>query len=153
MTGPARWLRGPPAGAVTVAAVTGVVTRLPALGLLPLYLLAVLPVAVRWGAGPAAAVAVVSTVLFGHLFPPSARRWWFAEVDNAAATGVFLVTAVVVGELAASRSPPRSSRPPSRTRRAPGWIDPDQQPGRRGHHARRLAPPVSPAPPGRRVPS
>ncbi|GAA4473699.1 DUF4118 domain-containing protein [Phytohabitans houttuyneae] len=105
MTGAARWLRGLPAGAVAVAAVTGAVAllepHLPALGLLPLYLLAVLPVAVRWGAGPAAVVSVASTALFGHLFLPSSRRWWFTEVDNAAATGVFLVTAVVVGNLAA----------------------------------------------------
>ena len=105
MTHTARWLRGLPAGAVAVAAVTAVVAllepHLPALGLLPLYLLAVLPVAVRWGAGPAAVVSVVSTVLFGHLFLPSSRRWWFAEVDNGVAIGVFLVTAVVVGNLAA----------------------------------------------------
>jgi signal transduction histidine kinase len=105
LTSAARWLRGLPAGAVAVAAVTAVVAllepHLPALGLLPLYLLAVLTVAVWWGAGPAAVVAVASTVLFGHLFLPSSRRWWFTEVDNAAATGVFLVTAVVVGNLAA----------------------------------------------------
>ena len=100
-----RWLRGLLAGAVGVAAVTAVVAllepHLPAMSLLVLYLLAVLPVAVRWGAGPAAVVSVVSTVLFGHLFLPSSRRWWFAEMDNAAAIGVFLVTAVVVGNLAA----------------------------------------------------
>jgi signal transduction histidine kinase len=100
-----RWVRGLPAGAAAIAAVTGAVAllepHLPALGLLPLYLLAVLPVAVRWGAGPAAVVSVASTALFGHLFLPSSRRWWFTEVDNAAATGVFLVTAVVVGNLAA----------------------------------------------------
>ncbi|BCB76294.1 GAF domain-containing protein [Phytohabitans flavus] len=103
--GAGRWLGGLLAGAVGVAAVTTVVAllepSLPALGLLPLYLLAVLPVAVRWGAGPAAVVSVASTVLLGYLFLPSSRRLWFAEVDNAAATGVFLVTAVVVGNLAA----------------------------------------------------
>ncbi|MGN9909846.1 DUF4118 domain-containing protein [Phytohabitans sp. LJ34] len=101
----ARWLRGLLAGAVGVAAVTAVVAlvepHLPAMSLLVLYLLAILPVAVRWGAGPAAVVSVVSTVLFGHLFLPSSRRWWFTEVDNAVAIGVFLVTAVVVGDLAA----------------------------------------------------
>jgi len=83
------------------AAIALLEPHLPAFGLLPLYLLAVLPVAVRWGAGPAAVVSVASTVLFGYLFLPSGRRWWFAELDNAAATAVFLVTAVVVGNLAA----------------------------------------------------
>jgi signal transduction histidine kinase len=88
-----------------IAAVTGVVAilrpHLPVLSLLVLYLLAVLPVALRWGAGPAAAVAVLSTVAFGYLFLPLNRQWWIAEARNVVALGVFVVTAVVVGNLAA----------------------------------------------------
>ena len=74
-----RWLSGLLVGAATVGAVTGVVAllepHLPVLGLLVLYLLAVLPVAVRFGAGPAAAVSVLSTAVFGYLFLPQHGAW------------------------------------------------------------------------------
>jgi signal transduction histidine kinase len=101
----ARWLYGLATGALIGAAVTGVVALLdphvPVLSLLVLYLLAVLPVAVRWGAGPAMAVSVLCTAVFAYLFLPPHRAWDLAEPRNAVALGVFLVTAVVVGDLAA----------------------------------------------------
>jgi signal transduction histidine kinase len=101
----AHWLSGLLAGAAMATVVTGAVVlldpHLPALTLLVLYLLPVLVVAVRWGAGPAAVVAVLSTLVFGYLFLPPHRTWWVGDARNVVAVGVFLVTAVVVGNLAA----------------------------------------------------
>jgi signal transduction histidine kinase len=88
-----------------VAAVTALIALLEPhvpglLGLPSLYLLAVLPVALWWGVGFAVAVAVASSAVFAYLFVPPARS---VEVDpqHLIALGVFLVTAVVVGQLAA----------------------------------------------------
>jgi signal transduction histidine kinase len=87
-----------------VAAVTGVVALLkphvPTLSLLVLYLLAVLPVAVLWGARLAAVTSVISITVFALLLPP-ADSILVADSRNGVALGVFLVTAVVVAELAA----------------------------------------------------
>jgi signal transduction histidine kinase len=100
-----RWLVGPLVGALLIAAVTGVVAlaapHLPVLNLLVLYLLPVLPVAVRWGAGPAAAIAVLGTVVFAVLFLPPHPDWLVADSGHAVALGVFVVTAVMVANLAA----------------------------------------------------
>jgi len=86
-----------------VAAVTGVVALLaphvPVLSLLALYLLAVLPVAVVWGARLAAVTSVLSITVFA-LFLPRVGSVWVAESRNVVALGVLLVTAVVVAELA-----------------------------------------------------
>jgi signal transduction histidine kinase len=99
-----RWLSGLLASVAMVAAVTGVVALLrphvPVLSLLVLYLLAVLPVAVVWGARLAALTSVMSVAVFA-LFAPRGRSAWVADSRNLAALGVFLLTAVVVGELAA----------------------------------------------------
>ncbi|GAA0911725.1 GAF domain-containing protein [Virgisporangium aurantiacum] len=101
----ARWLSGLVAGVAMGGGVTVVIAvlqpELPSLSLLVLYMLAVLPVAVRWGAGPAAVVAVLSTVVFGFVFLPPRNVWWVAERRNIVALGVFVLTAVVVGNLAA----------------------------------------------------
>ncbi|TWD84734.1 histidine kinase/DNA gyrase B/HSP90-like ATPase [Kribbella amoyensis] len=100
-----RWWRGVLAGSVLVAVVTGVLALLdnfvPALGLLVLYLLAVLPVAVIWGAVPAALTSMVGIGTFTIAFLSHERTTWGAERRNIVALGVFLVTAVVVAELAA----------------------------------------------------
>jgi len=98
----ARWLRGLLAGLALVAVVTGVVALLephvPVLGLLVLYLFAVLPVAVVWGALPAAATSIIGVGTFAFIFlSPTDRP---AERPQAVALAVFLVTAVVVAELA-----------------------------------------------------
>jgi signal transduction histidine kinase len=99
-----RWVSGLLASAALVAAVTGVVAllepHLPVLSLLVLYLLAVLPVAVGWGARLAALTSVASIAVFA-LFLPSTGSVWAADSRNLAALAVFLLTAVVVGELAA----------------------------------------------------
>jgi signal transduction histidine kinase len=99
-----RWLSGLLASVAMVAAVTGVVALLkphvPVLSLLVLYLLAVLPVAVVWGARLAAVTSVISVAVFA-LFVPQLGSAWVADSRNLAALGVFLLTAVVVGELAA----------------------------------------------------
>jgi signal transduction histidine kinase len=102
-----RWLSGLAAGAVLVTAASGLLALLepqvPDLrGLAPVYVLAVLPVALRWGAGPGAAVAVASAVAYMFLFVPP--QWSFAIGDAryAISPGVFLLTAVVIAYLAAS---------------------------------------------------
>ena len=99
-----RWLSGLLASVAMVAAVTGIVALLkphvPVLSLLVLYLLAVLPVAVVWGARLAALTSVMSVAIFA-LFVPQLGSAWVADSRNLAALGVFLLTAVVVGDLAA----------------------------------------------------
>lgn len=100
----ARWLRGLLASLVLVAVVTGVIALLkphvPVLSLLVLYLLAVLPVAVVWGARLAAVTSVLSVVAFAFLLPQEGSVW-IADVRNVVGLGVFLVTSFVVAELAA----------------------------------------------------
>ena len=99
-----RWLSGLLASVAMVAAVTGVVALLrphvPVLSLLVLYMLAVLPAAVVWGARLAALTSVMSVVVFA-LFLPEIGLPWAADSRNVVALGVFVVTAIVVGELAA----------------------------------------------------
>jgi signal transduction histidine kinase len=99
-----RWLSGLLAGVVLVAAVSVLIELLaahvPVLSLLVLYLLAVLPVALVWGSAFAVAVAVASAVAFVLLFlaPVHIR---IAEQQTLFPLVVFLITAVVVGQLAA----------------------------------------------------
>jgi len=99
-----RWSGRLLASVALVAAVSGVVALLkphvPALSLLVLYLLAVLPVAVLWGARLAAITSVVSVAAFALFVPPDASRL-VTDSQNFVALGVFLVTAIVVAELAA----------------------------------------------------
>src|SRR4051812_48338848 len=99
-----RWFSGLLASVTLVATVTGVIALLephvPVLSLLVLYLLAVLPVAVLWGARLAALTSMVSIAAFVFLLPPTGSDW-ISDSRNVIALGVFLVTAVVVGELAA----------------------------------------------------
>ena len=100
-----RWLSGLLASVALVAAVTGVLVLLepyvPVLSLLVLYLLAVLPVALVWGVGFAVAVSVASSAVFAFLFLPPPYTARVDDPRDAFALGVFLITAVVVGELAA----------------------------------------------------
>jgi signal transduction histidine kinase len=99
-----RWSSGLLAGVAMVAAVTGVIALLephvPVLSLLVLYLLAVLPIAILWGSRLAALTAVISVALFTFFLRPTGSVW-VADARNLAALGVFVITAVVVGELAA----------------------------------------------------
>jgi len=102
-----RWLSGLLVSVAAVAVVSGLVVLLepyvPVLSLLVLYILVVLPVAVVWGTGLAAVASVLSTAAFAYLFLTPIHSLRVGESQNAVALGVFLVTAVVVGELA-SRS-------------------------------------------------
>lgn len=100
-----RWLGGLVVSVAAVAAVSGLIAlldpRVPALSLLVLYILAVLPVAVVWGTGLAVVTSVLSTGAFAYLFLQPIHSLRITQSRDLAALGVFLVTAVVVGELAA----------------------------------------------------
>jgi signal transduction histidine kinase len=101
----ARWLRGLLASAVMVAAVSGLLAlvnpHVPALHLRVLYVLAVLSVAIVWGTGLAALTAVMSVAIYSYLFLPPIHSFHVADWRSAVALGVFLATAVIVGNLAA----------------------------------------------------
>ena len=99
-----RWPSRVLASVAMVAVLTGIIALLeehiPVLSLLVLYLLAVLPVAIFWGSRLAALTAVTSVAVFALFLRPRGSIE-VEETRNLAALGVFLITAVVVGELAA----------------------------------------------------
>jgi two-component system sensor histidine kinase KdpD len=90
---------------VAVAVVTAVIFALkpyvPVLGLSVLYVLAVLPVAIVWGLPCAVAVSIASMLAFNFFFLPPVHTFTLADSSNWFALGVFVVTAIVVSELAA----------------------------------------------------
>jgi K+-sensing histidine kinase KdpD len=90
--------------AVAVAAVTAAIFGLkavaPVLGLAILYLLAVLPVAVLYGLGYALAVSIASMLAFNFFFLPPLHTLALTDSENWVALGVFVVTSIVVSELA-----------------------------------------------------
>jgi two-component system sensor histidine kinase KdpD len=90
--------------AAAVAVVTGAIFGLkavaPVLGLAILYLLAVLPVAVLYGLGYALAVSIASMLAFNFFFLPPLHTLALTDSENWVALAVFVVTAVVVSELA-----------------------------------------------------
>jgi two-component system sensor histidine kinase KdpD len=92
-------------GVASVALVTGAVYALrpvaPVLSLGVLYLLAVLAVAVVWGVAYALAVSVASLLVFNFLFLPPLHTLDLRDSQNWVALAVYLVTAIVVGQLAA----------------------------------------------------
>jgi signal transduction histidine kinase len=100
-----RWLSGLLVSVTMVAAVSGLIGLLdphvPVLSLLVLYILAVLPVALVWGTGLAVVTSILSTAVFAYLFLLPTHSIRLADSRELAALGVFLVTAVVMGELAA----------------------------------------------------
>jgi signal transduction histidine kinase len=100
-----RWLGGLLASVLMVAAMSGLVALVkpyvPALYLLPLYVLVVLTVAIVWGTALAVVASVLSTAVFAYLFVPPVNRFSVADWRSLAALAVFLATAVVVGGLAA----------------------------------------------------
>jgi two-component system, OmpR family, sensor histidine kinase KdpD len=103
-----------PSSVAAVAVVTGAIELLkghvPVLSLAVLYLLAVLPVAIVWGMGYAVAVSIASMAAFNFLFLPPLYTFTLADSRNWFALLVFVVTAVVVSELAArSRRQARES--------------------------------------------
>src|SRR5438477_4779635 len=93
------------ASAAAVAVVTVAVDALqsvaPVLSLGVLYLFAVLPVAVFWGLASALPVSIASMLVFNWLFLPPTHTLALHDSANWVALAVYLVTAVVVSELAA----------------------------------------------------
>jgi two-component system, OmpR family, sensor histidine kinase KdpD len=109
-----RRLTGVLVSVALVAAVTGAIELLkphvPVLSLAVLYLFAVLPVAVLWGLAYAIPVSVVSMLTFNFFFLPPLYTLTLADSRNWFALVVFVVTSVVVSELAArSRRQARES--------------------------------------------
>ncbi len=96
---------GVAAGAALVAAVTVVIWLLephvPVLSLAILYLFAVIPVAVFAGLPTAIATSVASMLAFNFFFLPPTHTFTLRDSRNWLALGVFVVTSVVVSELAA----------------------------------------------------
>jgi signal transduction histidine kinase len=88
-----------------VAAITGVIALLEgkrgASGLVVLYLFAVLPVAVCWGVRFAVVVSVASTATFNFFFVAPLYQFTPSDSDDWISLATFLLTAVVVGQLAA----------------------------------------------------
>jgi len=105
----------------SVALVTAVVALLerhvPVLSLGVLYVFAVLPVAVGWGIRYALPVAVASMLAFNWFFLPPRHTFSLRDGANWLALAVYLVTAVVVSELAA-RSRRRAAVAEQREREA-----------------------------------
>ena len=98
-------LAGVGAGVLAVALATGAVEVLdhvaPVLSLGVLYVFAVLPIAIVWGAAYAIPVAIASMLAFNFLFLPPLYTFTLTDEENWVALAVYLVTAVVVGDLAA----------------------------------------------------
>ena len=88
-----------------VAAVTGVVyvlrPQVPVLSLGVLYVLAVLTVAVLFGRAYATAVSLASVLLFNFLFLPPTLKLTLAGGENWLVFAVYLVTGLLVSDLAA----------------------------------------------------
>jgi two-component system, OmpR family, sensor histidine kinase KdpD len=102
---PRRRLGGWLASLVLLAAVTATIALLkshvPVLSLAVLYIFAVLPVAIGWGMAYAVPVAVASMLAFNFFFLPPVNTFTIADSRNWFALLVFVVTAVVVSDLAA----------------------------------------------------
>jgi two-component system sensor histidine kinase KdpD len=99
------WQFGLLVGAALIAVVTvtiwGLEPHVPVLSLAVLYLFAVLPVAVLWGLPLAIAVSVASMLAFNFFFLEPTHTFNLEDSRNWFALGVFIVTSVVVSELAA----------------------------------------------------
>jgi K+-sensing histidine kinase KdpD len=94
-----RWLSGLLTTVVLVAAVSGLLA--PVLSLSVLYLLAVVPVAIIWGVRQAVVAALLSTTVFAFLFVPPRASLAITDSPYVLVLLALLLTAVVVGELAA----------------------------------------------------
>jgi two-component system, OmpR family, sensor histidine kinase KdpD len=88
-----------------VALVTGLIYGfrefVPVLSLGALYVFAVVPIAVVWGRAYAIPVSVASMLAFNFFFLPPVHTLTLADRENWFALAVYLVTAVVVSDLAA----------------------------------------------------
>src|SRR5438045_850540 len=110
----------------SVAAVTGIVFALkpfaPALSLGVLYVVAVVAVAVLYGLAYAIPVSIASMLVFNWFFLPPLHTFELRESENWVALAVYLLTAVVVSELA-TRSRRRASEAEQRRREATLFAD------------------------------
>ena len=101
----ARWPRGVLASVLAVAALTGLVGLLdphvPAQRLIVLYVLPTMVIATKWGTGLATVTALMSAVAFSYFFLEPRHSFAVTDLQSLVGLGVFLVTAVVVGQLAA----------------------------------------------------
>ena len=109
-----RGVAGALASLAAVAIVTGVIEilkpHIPVLSLGALYVFAVLPIAVVWGTAFGVAVAIASMLAFNFFFLPPLYTLTLQDSRNWFALIVFVVTAIVVSELAArSRRQARAS--------------------------------------------
>jgi two-component system sensor histidine kinase KdpD len=104
-----------------LALVTGLIFALdqvaPVLSLGVLYVFAVLPVAIVGGLPYAVPVAIASMLAFNFFFLPPRHSLQLTESENWVTLGVYLVTAVVVSELAV-RSRRRAAEAEQRAREA-----------------------------------
>jgi K+-sensing histidine kinase KdpD len=89
--------------AIVTVAIQVLQGHIPVLSLAVLYLLAIIPVAVAWGLVYAVGVAIGSMLAFNFFFLPPLYTLTLQDERNWFALLVFVVTAVVVSELA-SRS-------------------------------------------------
>jgi two-component system sensor histidine kinase KdpD len=86
--------------ALVTAAVELLKGHVPVLSLAVLYLLAIIPVSVAWGIVDAVATAIGSMLVFNFFFVPPLYTFTIEDNRNWFALLVFVVTAVVVSELA-----------------------------------------------------
>ena len=102
-----------------IGAVTGLVHLLdevaPAIGLSPVYLLAIVPIASAWGRAYAVPVAILSMVAFDFFFLPPLHTLALEDRSNWLVLAVYLVTALVASDLAA-RARARASEAEQRER-------------------------------------
>jgi two-component system sensor histidine kinase KdpD len=87
--------------AVVTATIFGLKEVAPVLSLGVLYVFAVLPVAVFYGLAYALPVSIASMLAFNFFFLPPLHTLALTDSENWVALAVYLVTAVVVSELAA----------------------------------------------------
>src|SRR4029077_7518039 len=87
--------------AIVTVAIWLLEPHVPVLSLGVLYVFAVLPIAVAWGWMSAVPFAVASMLAFNFFFLPPTHTLTLADSRNWLALAVYLVTAVVVSELAA----------------------------------------------------
>ncbi|MDT4979453.1 MAG: hypothetical protein QOG07_1332 [Pseudonocardiales bacterium] len=100
-----RWIHATIASTVLIVAINSAVDLLdnhaPVRSLSVLYLLAVVTVAVLWGMIFAILVSLVSVLSFSYLYVPPRGQFDITEPANWYSLLVFLITAIVVSELAA----------------------------------------------------
>jgi two-component system sensor histidine kinase KdpD len=103
--------------ALVTGAIFGLRSTAPVLSLGVLYLFAVLPIAGAFGTAYAVGVSIAAMLAFNFFFLPPRHTLTLRDSENWVALAVYLVTAVVVGELAA-RSRRRAAEAEQREREA-----------------------------------